>query len=96
MAFRSAHATVIGRTTAGADGDVSQFSLPKGLRTMIGGIGVFYPDKKPTQRVGIIPDIEVKPTIAGIRDGRERTARSRDAADSGSSMSPASSQMAQA
>ena len=24
---------------------------------MISGIGVFYPDKKPTQRVGIVPDI---------------------------------------
>ena len=71
MAFRSAHATVIGSTTAGADGNVSQFALPGGLRTMISGIGVFYPDKKPTQRVGIIPDIEVKPTVAGIRDGRD-------------------------
>ena len=38
---------------------------------MISGIGVFYPDKKPTQRVGILPDIEVKPTIAGIRAGRD-------------------------
>jgi hypothetical protein len=38
---------------------------------MISGIGVFYPDKRPTQRIGIIPDEEVKPTIAGIRDGRD-------------------------
>ena len=38
---------------------------------MISGIGVFYPDKLPTQRVGIIPDVEVKPTIAGIRAGRD-------------------------
>jgi hypothetical protein len=38
---------------------------------MISGIGVFYPDKHPTQRVGIVPDREVKPTIAGIRDGRD-------------------------
>ncbi|PWT85685.1 MAG: hypothetical protein C5B56_13655 [Proteobacteria bacterium] len=41
------------------------------LRTMISGIGVFYPDKRPTQRVGIVPDREVKPTIVGIRDGRD-------------------------
>jgi hypothetical protein len=39
--------------------------------TMISGIGVFYPDKQPTQRVGIVPNIEVKPTIAGIRDNRD-------------------------
>jgi hypothetical protein len=38
---------------------------------MISGIGVFYPDKKPTQRVGIIPDVEVKPTLGGIRAGRD-------------------------
>jgi len=72
MAFRSApQATVIGSTTAGADGNVSEIPLPGGHRTMISGIGVFYPDKKPTQRVGIIPDFEVKPTIAGIRAGRD-------------------------
>jgi C-terminal processing protease CtpA/Prc len=38
---------------------------------MISGIGVFYPDKRPTQRVGIVPDVEVQPTIAGIRAGRD-------------------------
>jgi len=38
---------------------------------MISGIGVFYPDRTPTQRVGIIPDLEVRPTIDGIRAGRD-------------------------
>jgi len=72
MAFRSSpRAIVIGSTTAGADGNVSAIPLPGGLRSMISGISVFYPDKKPTQRVGIIPDREVKPTIAGIRAGRD-------------------------
>jgi C-terminal processing protease CtpA/Prc len=72
MEFRAApDAFVVGSTTAGADGDVSQIPLPGGLKTMISGIGIFYPDKKPTQRIGIIPDEEVKPTIAGIRDGRD-------------------------
>jgi C-terminal processing protease CtpA/Prc len=72
MAFRAATgAKVIGSTTAGADGNVSQIPLPGGLNSMISGIGVFYPDKRPTQRVGIVPDIEVKPTIAGIRAGRD-------------------------
>jgi C-terminal processing protease CtpA/Prc len=72
MAFRSSPRTkVIGSTTAGADGNVSAIPLPGGFRSMISGIGVFYPDKKPTQRIGIIPDHEVKPTIAGIRAGRD-------------------------
>jgi C-terminal processing protease CtpA/Prc len=72
MAFRCApQSVVVGSTTAGADGNVSQVPLPGGLSTMISGIGVFYPDKTPTQRVGIVPDVEVRPTIAGIRAGRD-------------------------
>jgi C-terminal processing protease CtpA/Prc len=72
MAFRAApRAKVIGSTTAAADGNVSPVPLPGGLRTMISGIGVFYPDKRPTQRVGIVPDIEVLPTLQGIEAGRD-------------------------
>jgi hypothetical protein len=72
MALRVApKATVIGSTTAGADGNVSEIILPGGIRTMISGIGVYYPDGKETQRVGIVPDIEVKPTIKGILEGRD-------------------------
>jgi C-terminal processing protease CtpA/Prc len=72
MALRTAPgAKVLGSTTAGADGNVSPIPLPGGLSSMISGIGVFYPDKKPTQRVGILADTEVKPTIAGIRSERD-------------------------
>jgi C-terminal processing protease CtpA/Prc len=71
MALRAAGAVVIGSTTAGADGNVSAIPLPGGLRAMFSGIGVFYPDRSPTQRVGIVPDIEVLPTIAGLREGRD-------------------------
>ena len=72
MAFRSSpRATVIGSTTAGADGNVSTIPLPGGLRSLISGIGVFYPNKKPTQRIGILPDRRVTPTVAGIRAGRD-------------------------
>jgi C-terminal processing protease CtpA/Prc len=72
MAFRTAPgAIVIGSTTAGADGDVSLILLPGGFSAYISGLGVFYPDKRATQRVGILPDIEVTPTIEGIRTGRD-------------------------
>ena len=72
MAFRTAPgAIVIGSTTAGADGNVSTVPLPGNLSSYISGIGVFYPDNRPTQRVGIIPDIVVHPTIEGIRAGRD-------------------------
>jgi C-terminal processing protease CtpA/Prc len=72
MALRAAaNAVVVGSTTAGADGNTSPFALPGGLRSMISGIGVFYPDKKPTQRIGILADVPAKPTIGGIRAGRD-------------------------
>jgi hypothetical protein len=72
MAFRAAPgAVVVGSTTAGADGNVSQIPLPGDLHTMISGIGVFYPDQRPTQRIGIVPDVIVEPTIADIRAGRD-------------------------
>lgn len=72
MAFRAApDAIVIGSRTAGADGNISAILLPGGHRTVISGIGVFYPDKSPTQKIGIVPDIVVTPTIAGVRAGRD-------------------------
>lgn len=72
MAFRAAPgAVVIGSQTAGADGNVSAIPLPGDHRTVISGIGVFYPDNSPTQQVGIVPDIAVAPTIEGVRAGRD-------------------------
>jgi C-terminal processing protease CtpA/Prc len=72
MAFKAGdNTTIIGSTTAGADGNVSSIMLPGGLQTAISGIGVYYPDDRETQRIGIVPDIEVKPTVKGIREGRD-------------------------
>ena len=72
MAFRAApKVTVIGSTTAGADGNVSPIYLVGGIRTMISGIGVFYPDGKGTQRIGIVPDVVVEPTVEGIKNGKD-------------------------
>lgn len=31
----------------------------------------YYPDKSETQQIGILPDIEVKSTIQGIRQRRD-------------------------
>jgi C-terminal processing protease CtpA/Prc len=72
MALQAApYAVVVGSTTAGADGNVSEIPLPGGLRTMISGLGVLYPNGAPTQRVGIRVDDVARPTIAGIRAGRD-------------------------
>jgi Periplasmic protease len=45
MAFHSApNVTVIGSTNAGADGNISQIFLSGNIRTVISGIGVYYPN----------------------------------------------------
>jgi C-terminal processing protease CtpA/Prc len=72
MALRAMpNAVVVGSTTAGADGNISSIPLPANLKTMISGLGVFYPDRRPTQRIGIVPDIVAKPTVQGIAAGRD-------------------------
>lgn len=72
MALRAAPgAIVVGSPTAGADGNVSSIPLPGSLTTAISGIGVFYPDRRPTQRIGIVPDVVARPTLAGITAGRD-------------------------
>ena len=73
MAYQKApNVMVVGSTTAAAGGNVSPiFYLPGEIMTMISGIGVYYANGGETQRIGIIPDIEVKPTIEGIKNGRD-------------------------
>ena len=72
MAFQSSpNVRVLGSITAGADGNVSNIKLPGGMSTMISGIGVFYPDGTPTQRVGVKIDYPLHPTIKGIAEGKD-------------------------
>ena len=65
------NAITIGSQTSGADGNVDKFEMVGGYKTMITGIGIFYPDETETQRKGIKIDIEVKPTIQGIIDRKD-------------------------
>ncbi len=72
MVYKSLpNSTVIGSTTAGADGDLSTINLPGYIVTAMSGIGVYFPDGQETQRVGIIPDIFIKPTIKGITNNKD-------------------------
>jgi C-terminal processing protease CtpA/Prc len=72
MAWRLApRARVFGSPTAGADGNITHVSLPGGVNTFFTGLGVYNPDGSETQRVGIIPDVEVRPTIEGLQAGRD-------------------------
>lgn len=72
MALQTApDVTTVGSQTAGADGNVSLITFPGNYQTYMTGIGVYYPDGRETQRVGIIPDIEIKPTMEGLKSGKD-------------------------
>lgn len=65
------HGTLLGSQTAGADGNATRITLPGDLKTLMTGIGAYYPDGRETQRVGVAIDVPVRPTIAGLRAGRD-------------------------
>ncbi|MBI1287846.1 MAG: hypothetical protein GC178_09725 [Flavobacteriales bacterium] len=72
MALQTAPSVVgVGSQTAGADGNVSWVNFPGNYRAYFTGLGVYYPDGRETQRIGIVPDVVVNPTPKGIRDGRD-------------------------
>ena len=64
-------AITFGSQTAGADGNVTTIDLPGGIGATFTGLGVFYPDGRDTQRIGMVPDVHVVPTRAGLAAGRD-------------------------
>jgi C-terminal processing protease CtpA/Prc len=61
----------VGTPTAGANGDVTTVVLPGNLSMSFSGHAVSHADGRQLQRVGLVPDLRVAPTIAGIRAGRD-------------------------
>jgi C-terminal processing protease CtpA/Prc len=61
----------IGSPTAGANGDVTTALLPGGLRMSFSGHSVRHADGRQLQRIGLVPAVPVRPTIAGVRAGRD-------------------------
>jgi len=70
--YRTANGTrFIGSGTTGANGDVTYFYAPGNIQIVFTGHDVRWPDGTQLQRVGLIPDIFVEPTIRGLADGRD-------------------------
>lgn len=72
MAYRKApRSVIIGSQTAGADGNIQTFSLPDNISVTYTGLGTYYPNWEVCQRVGLKIDIPVRPTVKGIKEGRD-------------------------
>ncbi len=69
--LRAAGARLVGSASAGANGDVTRLALPGGLSVSFSGQEVLLPDGSQLQRVGLRPDLEVKPSLEGVRAGRD-------------------------
>jgi C-terminal processing protease CtpA/Prc len=70
--FEAANGTTfIGSPTTGSNGDVTTLVVPGGIVIGFTGHDVRHANGRQLQRVGLIPEIRVDPTIAGIRAGRD-------------------------
>jgi len=63
--------TIIGETTAGTNGNIVATDFNKTFKFIFTGMKVLNQDGSQFHGIGVVPDIEVKPTIKGIREGRD-------------------------
>jgi hypothetical protein len=63
--------TFIGTPSAGADGDVTNLVLPGGIALLFSGDDVRHMDGRQLQRVGLKPQVFVRPTLAAFQAGKD-------------------------
>jgi C-terminal processing protease CtpA/Prc len=63
---------VVGRTSAGTNGNITGLTLPGGFSFSYTGLGVRNPDGSSFHGVGIVPDHEVPIVATDLRDGIDR------------------------
>lgn len=65
-------ATIVGGTTAGTNGNVATFAVPSGFVVAFTGMRATGHDgRTPHHLAGVRPDIQVTPTLAELRGGRD-------------------------
>lgn len=70
--FEAANGTTfIGSPSAGANGDVTNLVLPGGISMTFTGHDVRHLDGRQLQRVGLRPQVFVRPTLGGLQSGRD-------------------------
>ncbi|HEX8820545.1 MAG TPA: S41 family peptidase [Archangium sp.] len=63
--------TFIGSPSAGANGDITDVVLPGGISVLFTGHDVRHLDGRQLQRVGLRPQVHVRPTLSGLQSGRD-------------------------
>jgi carboxyl-terminal processing protease len=72
MPFKQNHrALIVGEATGGSTGQPAMVDLGKGLVVLVGAKREIFPDGTPFEGVGIQPDVEVRPSAADLRAGRD-------------------------
>ncbi|MEO7360271.1 MAG: S41 family peptidase [Gemmatimonadaceae bacterium] len=66
-----ANPTFIGSTSAGAAGAITSMTLPGHITLTFSGSELRHADGRQLQRVGITPQVEVAPTVKGVRAGTD-------------------------
>lgn len=67
----AARTTSVGTPSAGTNGDVTYVYLPGGVTFYFTGQAVMHGDGRALQRIGIVPDVHIAPTLTGIRTGKD-------------------------
>ncbi|MBN1552010.1 hypothetical protein JW979_11090 [bacterium] len=65
------HITFVGSPTSGVNGNVTSVSLPGGGSMSFTGMRAKHADGSRFQNIGILPDVEVKPSLEGLREGKD-------------------------
>ncbi|AKT39882.1 S41 family peptidase [Chondromyces crocatus] len=72
LLFSAANGTrFVGSPTAGANGDITDMCMPGGTCVTFSGQGIRFGDGRQLQRIGLSPLVPVRPTIAGLRAGKD-------------------------
>lgn len=72
MKYRLSHNSVIvGRQTAGANGNIGRILLPGNIEFTFTQLGAYYPNWEILQRKGVKIDVPVSPTVDDIKQGRD-------------------------
>ncbi len=65
------HAIFVGSPTSGANGNVAFVELPGGLSARFTGLDTRHGDGRQLQRKGLQPHLPVRPSLIGLRAGRD-------------------------